>query len=238
VGDEAFFDAIFAYANHEDYKFKSAITEDFIDLMSEEIGEDMSWFFNPWLEQANHPIYHNEYYFFPLENDRWEVNFLANQTQSGGFFPMKLNILVGFEDFSDTTMYFMNLENNEEFRFEFDKKPIYLAFDFDNEIVLKQATLILSTPEAKALSETALLSNYPNPASAETTISFQLEKAGQVEIELFDITGKRIKEISNGFMNNGSHRLSMDVQGLNPGIYFYNLTSNGESVTGKMVVQH
>jgi aminopeptidase N len=239
VGDEAFFDAIYAYANDEEnYKFQSVVTEDFIETMSDEVGEDMSWFFNPWLEQANHPVYHNEYYFYPLEDGRWEVNFLVNQIQSDGFFPMKLNILVGFEDFSDTTLVFMNMENNEEFKFEFDKKPIYLAFDFNNEIVLKQASLILSAPDEKTLPETAFLSNYPNPANTETTISYQLEKAGEVSVELFDITGKRVKEIADGFMQNGSHSISLDVQDLNPGIYFYSLTSGGESVSGKMVVQH
>lgn len=238
VGDEAFFDAIHAYAtDEENFKHKTVITSDFIDKMSEEVGEDMSWFFEPWLEQENHPVYKNEYYFSPLGNGSWEVNFLASQVQDDGFFPMKLNIFIGFEDFSDTTVYFMNMENDESFQFEFEKKPIYITFDMPNEIVLKQATLILSAPEGKPLSESALLSNYPNPAAERTTISYQLQNAGKVSLDLFDLTGKSAGLLFEGYRQNGSHTFEVNTLDMESGIYFYRLTSGGETATGKMVVQ-
>jgi aminopeptidase N len=238
VGDDAFFDAIYGYAtDEEDFMHQSAVTEDFIDKMSEEVGEDMSWFFEPWLEQANHPIYQNEYYFFPLENGNWEVNFRAIQVQDDGFFPMKLNIFIGFEDFSDTTVYFNNMVNDEEFKFEFEKKPVYITFDMANQIVLKQASLILSAPEGKSLNETAMLSNYPNPCGGQTTISYQLTNGGETELALYDLTGKRVRLLHEGWQSNGSHTLTVDTQHLNPGIYFYSLNTAGETATGKLVVQ-
>ena len=39
--------------------------------MSESVGEDMGWYFYPWLEQANHPVYRNEYYFDKISEIRY-----------------------------------------------------------------------------------------------------------------------------------------------------------------------
>ena len=108
VGDSLFFEAIYNYATDTtNFKHKTAVTEDFIDKMSETIGEDMGWYFYPWLEQPNHPVYKNEYYFEQVGDDSWNVHFLANQIQTNApFFPMELNIYVAFTDLSDTTVRF------------------------------------------------------------------------------------------------------------------------------------
>ena len=238
VGDEKFFDAIYDYANDTNFKFKSVVTEDFIDKMSASVGEDVSWYFDPWIGQEGHPIYENEYYFDQVGDDQYKVVFTANQTQNETFFPMKLNLFIGFADFSDTTLYFMNMENDEEYTFTFDKEPVYIDFDQSNEIVLKRAGLILSTPEGENFAETALLSNYPNPAQESTTISYQLNNSGFARLELFNLTGKKVKDLFVGQQNSGVTTLNVSTAELKSGIYFYKLTIDGQSVVNKLVVQH
>ena len=238
VGDELFFNAIYEYATDvENFKFKSAVTADFIDKMSDVVGEDMGWYFYPWLEQANHPKYNNVYWFVNT-GVQWEVHFLANQTQNDPFFPMELNIYISFEDQTDTTLRFRNMVNEEEFVFAFDKEPIFLAFDMENEIVLKTATLVLSTTEYTQANKTALIKNMPNPASGETTILYNLGQSSWIALELFDLSGHKMKTIYEGNQTPGSHRVTLITSDLKSGVYLFKLTVDDKSYIKKMVVQH
>jgi len=240
VGDSLFFKAIKAYATDTvDFKFKSAVTEDFVDKMGEEVGEDMHWYFDPWLEEANHPVYDNEYYLAEQGNGNWKIYFLARQTQSDPeFFPMKLNIFVAFDDFSDTTIHFRNMNNSEEFVFEVEKKPIQVFFDLDNEIVLKQASLTVSTEEFRESAVGTLFENIPNPAQSQTTIRYQLSQSGRASLELYDLTGRKIKVLFAGQQSEGIHQIQFETASLQSGIYLYTLKINEQTFVKKMVVQH
>ena len=239
VGDSLFFDAIWDYANDTaNFKYKTVVTEDFIERMSESVDEDMSWYFEPWLEEPNHPIYENEYYFYTLDNDKWEVNFLAKQVQGGVYFPMKLNLHIGFDDFSDTMIYFVNMVNEEEFKFEFDHEPVFIAFDPENEIVLKSASLILSEEEIKLSDKPVTLQNHPNPAGNETTITYSIPQAGHIVLELFDLSGKKIQKIEAGHKTGGNHQVKLNTANLEAGVYLYTLKTDSNSIMRKMVIQH
>ena len=69
---------------------------------------------------------------------------------------------------------------------------------------------------------------YPNPCS--NYVSFNTsEHHGKIILELFDIQGRKVisKEIRD------SDKLNME--GLNRGIYFYNLIINGKRMNGKLI---
>lgn len=240
VGDSLFFAAIYNYATDTvNFKHKTVVTEDFVDKMSETVGEDMGWYFYPWLEQPNHPIYKNEYYFDQGEDDTWSVNFLAKQIQTDApFFPMELNIYVAFTDLSDTTLRFRNMENEESFVFWFNKEPVYLAFDLSNDIVLKQASLVLSTDETEMTSTTRLIGNLPNPANNETVISYYLEESGLSTIDLIDLSGRMVKQIRNEVQDAGPHQVNLKTDNLESGVYFYKLSVNGQNFVNKMIIRH
>ncbi len=238
VGDSLFFKAIKGYATDTaDFKYKSAVTQDFVDKMSSEVGEDMHWYFDPWLEEANHPVYENEYYFTEQGNGTWKVHFLTKQVQpEPDFFPMDLNIYVAFGDFTDTTFRFRNMNNNEQFVFEVEKEPLYLAFDIHNEIVLKQATLSVSTDEINK--ESYLFKNVPNPAQDHTTISYRLRQSQWVSLELYDLTGRLVKVLFEGQQKQGAHELLVQTSSLKSGIYLYAMKTNENTLVKKLVVQH
>lgn len=240
VGDSLFFKAIKAYATDTaDFKFKSAVTQDFVDKMSDEVGEDMHWYFDTWLEEPNHPIYENEYYFTAHEDGKWKVHFLANQVQGNPeFFPMELNIFVGFGDLSDTVFRFRNMNNNEEFVFDVEKEPIFLAFDEDEEIVLKQASLTVATAEIDEERESSLFENIPNPAQNQTTIRFHLSQSEWASLELYDLTGRLVKVLFSGQQKQGTQQLLLQTASLEAGVYLCTLKTNNRTFVKKMVVQH
>jgi photosystem II stability/assembly factor-like uncharacterized protein len=70
-----------------------------------------------------------------------------------------------------------------------------------------------------------LAQNYPNPFNPTTTISFSLEKAGHVELTVYNITGQKVVTLANREMNAGANKVVWDATHLASGIYFYRIAS-------------
>ena len=69
----------------------------------------------------------------------------------------------------------------------------------------------------------SLLQNYPNPFNPSTIIRFSLKSDSQVELVVFDVTGKRIETLIDQKMAAGYHTQSWDARQYGAGIYFYRL---------------
>jgi len=82
----------------------------------------------------------------------------------------------------------------------------------------------------------ALAQNYPNPAPGETTVSFSLPEKGYVELEVFDITGRKVDTLVAGELAEGEHEIAYSPA-LAPGVYLYRLTAGENSAVRKMVVR-
>lgn len=84
-----------------------------------------------------------------------------------------------------------------------------------------------------------LRQNFPNPFNPSTMISFSLAKAAEVNLSVFDMSGKTVAQLHNGkYLNAGVYEAEFDAakQGLNSGVYFYRLSVNGGSSVKKMVL--
>ncbi len=90
---------------------------------------------------------------------------------------------------------------------------------------------------------TVTLTNYPNPFSTKigTTINFSLKKHGFVELKIYDIKGRLIKQIINQKMKGGEHNVIWNGKDENnqccsSGIYLMNLKLNGVSKRTSKVI--
>ena len=81
-----------------------------------------------------------------------------------------------------------------------------------------------------------LQQNYPNPFNPVTQIKYELDRAGEVLLELFDIRGAKIKTLVNEQRPSGSHQYTFDGSQMSSGVYFYSMTTNGKSKTRKLVL--
>ncbi|KAA3617180.1 MAG: T9SS C-terminal target domain-containing protein [Calditrichaeota bacterium] len=81
-----------------------------------------------------------------------------------------------------------------------------------------------------------LIQNYPNPFNPITTISYNLPKADDVKIEIFDITGRRVKELSHGKQTAGTHSLQFDGSDLASGLYILKLQAGRYIASKKMLL--
>lgn len=78
--------------------------------------------------------------------------------------------------------------------------------------------------------------NYPNPFNPETNIKFSIPVASDVMIILYDISGREVKTLLNGYKNPGVYEIKINADGLSSGVYFYKMTANASSEIRKMVV--
>jgi hypothetical protein len=100
---------------------------------------------------------------------------------------------------------------------------------------LKDQTTAIS-PEIDR-TENQLIQNFPNPANEATTISFVLKTKAPVNISLFNISGKKIKELVNDDLTEGIHSLEFKKGSLPSGVYFYKMVSGNFSQTRKIIFQ-
>lgn len=238
--DENFFAAIHDYATDTvNFRYKNSVTEDFQTKLEESSGMDLEWFFSTWVKQPNHPIYANEYSFTDLGDGTWNANFLVNQVQSiPEFFPIPIELTIGFFDGSDTVVRVMNSENQEFFWFNFNKEPIDLYFDKDNEIVLKEASLLVGIDEENIGNKNFRLDqSYPNPANSSTTITYALADDAQISMELYDVSGKMVTNLIHEKKQRGTHSFTFDVSSFPPGIYYYTMHTGEFTATKKLIVQ-
>lgn len=102
-------------------------------------------------------------------------------------------------------------------------------------------TLTMATSEglpvaAKELpTEFALKQNYPNPFNPMTTVSFDLPKASDVELKIYNINGQEVASFS-GHYQAGTVDLTWDAAMHASGVYFYRLVAGNYSDTKKMVL--
>jgi hypothetical protein len=64
------------------------------------------------------------------------------------------------------------------------------------------------------------ISNFPNPFNPATTISYSIPSASNVNIALYDITGKKISDLINEMKSAGSYQTKFNANGLASGTYF------------------
>lgn len=68
-----------------------------------------------------------------------------------------------------------------------------------------------------------LFQNYPNPFNPVTTIKFQTAGDGQVKLVIFDILGREMRTLVNGFRRAGVYEAKFDASDFSSGVYFYKL---------------
>jgi hypothetical protein len=83
--------------------------------------------------------------------------------------------------------------------------------------------------------------NFPNPFNPSTVITYKLNKPAQVQLSIYDITGKEIRRLIDNFQSDGDYNIewnsNSDKNGnLASGLYFVRLNVGNESVSRKMVM--
>jgi len=83
--------------------------------------------------------------------------------------------------------------------------------------------------------------NYPNPFNPSTQFSYTLPESGNIELAIFDITGKMVYKFHDGFQRAGNHNIlwtgvNQNQKTVPSGVYLCQLKMESNMITKKMVV--
>jgi secreted PhoX family phosphatase len=100
-----------------------------------------------------------------------------------------------------------------------------------------KSTFIRSSHEYPGLSDSrVVIQVYPNPFQNDTKINIGLLEDGHVNIELYSLTGNKIKTINNSFLVSGDHLFELGPKDeLGYGVYFLRVTKDEEVITKRIV---
>ncbi|MDI6802650.1 MAG: T9SS type A sorting domain-containing protein [Bacteroidota bacterium] len=82
----------------------------------------------------------------------------------------------------------------------------------------------------------ALNQNYPNPFNPSTVINYQLATDNYTTLKVYNIIGKEVATLVNGYQTAGYHQVTFDGSQLSNGIYFYKLQSGNNVEVKKLTL--
>ncbi|MBK9460931.1 MAG: T9SS type A sorting domain-containing protein [Sphingobacteriales bacterium] len=77
---------------------------------------------------------------------------------------------------------------------------------------------------------------YPNPANDLINLSFDLKTAGNVAINIIDVTGKKVATIMNEEVSSGKHTKLFSTASLQNGIYYVQITEGTAISAHKLTI--
>ncbi len=160
------------------------------------------------------------------------ISFLGNsdQYEEGYALPLNLESQYGptISVLDDNTIFVNRIENNSA-----DNPGVYC------DLIDLSYFVPNSSEDVSPLTFSA--SNYPNPFNPETTISYNLTKAGVTKVEVFNLKGQLVKTLVNEVQAQGNQKViwrgnnNQDKQ-VSSGIYLYKIKNTGGVISGKMVL--
>ncbi len=88
------------------------------------------------------------------------------------------------------------------------------------------------------VSDNTSFSIFPNPAKKQANISYNLQQEANVEVNMYNINGRKITTLSNNLVSEGNHTQNLMLPVYTaPGIYIIQLIANGQSAVQRIVVE-
>jgi hypothetical protein len=113
-----------------------------------------------------------------------------------------------------------------------------IYFDFNPAIVTNTTTNTIVLPTTiEEIKLSNVVSVYPNPTEGRIKISFNAIKENEVNIALFDITGRKVNELTQNKKMSGTQLLDWNIGNVKSGIYFLSVKIGDKSYTNKIVVR-
>jgi hypothetical protein len=179
---------------------------------------------------------------FSLGPDIWTITFDPVQ-----YYSQATNGPVQGTSIQRIGMYFRDA-NGTNFGKDANGEDIYLdlstgspaAYNTDGSMFFGVTAGIaagVNSPQSSAM----VVRNAPNPMTTSTVFEYTVAGDQNVNLSIYDATGRLVKTIFNELQTSGKHYYNWigdDANGnsLGGGVYFYTLNSGAESVKGKLII--
>lgn len=206
---------------------------------------------NPALNQSHEPFFFNNQLFSTFQVNERGINYLETTLNKPG------EIWMTTIDRSPRTMWLLsefdstlNISEPEPYVGNNKVWVYYSAVKIDTtkpllkrhfqlrrcETPINQLSASKRLKENKLQIDYNLFQNYPNPFNPTTTIRFSIPKTEYVNLQVFDVLGKKIITLIDKEVPSGEHSVTFDAHNLSSGIYFYQLKTNNVVIHRKMIL--
>lgn len=212
----------------------------------EEYQEYYRYFTNsPTLNAGNDTIHAKGYitgtvideYGFPLEGVKIDASDFLNFLQ----------YYSNTEGYSDASGHFtiFNLARLEKLSFSKDgyqttklQQQIWpdSTVELEEAVVLYFANSINEKENPKSVQNYTLSQNYPNPFNAATTFNITLPFSDFIDVSVFDISSRLVRNLFHGYKNSGTYRITWNADNVASGIYIYTLQTSETIISKKCLL--
>ncbi len=227
LGDSTYFSILHTYL--ADFRFGTAVTSDLIDVASQVDHSDLSWFFDEWIYDEGYPIYSYSY-----QAPSNAITFYLMQNQSGApIFKMPVDFGV-YSGGQETVFSFSDSLRLQSVRFSFSSPIDSVVLDPGDKI-LKQMTAWTDSTLPK-LSSPASIAIFPNPFNGNAQIEYSCGSDSHVTIDVYDIIGRKVKSLDEGYQQAGAYIVTFNGEGLASGVYLFRIHAGSENETTKVLL--
>jgi hypothetical protein len=105
-----------------------------------------------------------------------------------------------------------------------------------NELLKTRGKSGLDSKKELLPTEYTLYQNYPNPFNPTTTIKYDLPNTSDVSLIIYDILGRKVKELFNSKQQAGRYEVQFNASNLASGVYIYRLIADKYMSSRKMIL--
>ena len=152
-----------------------------------------------------------------------------------------LSLSAEFDFCEDDYYYYYYDDCYEMFEMQFGITDIQdITLDFSMEMSYNGPLAIAGEIELQP-DEFRLYNAYPNPFNPTTTLKYEMGSAGPVFIDVFNVSGRKIRSLYNGIQSPGQHEIRWDARDdrgrqVSSGIYLFKVHVNGKQQTAKALL--
>jgi aminopeptidase N len=222
LGEELFKSICQTY--YQQYKYSNVTTTDFIQTCEEVGHTSLDTFFNQWLYYGGLPnLYLSWHQDGPL------LSFIIQQLQTETVYDLKLEIHI--QGFSRDSLLVVSCNRPvTEYQVSFSDPVQMVTLDPEDKVLQ-----VNNTPVYYLARHTALLKIYPHPVHKKAQILYQVDRAQQIRIEIWNILGERVAILKNEKQPGGLYHYIWDPVNLSSGTYLCILRA-GDQVDVKKIV--
>jgi len=238
VGDDKFYKILQNYLVSS-VAYAAASTEDFQKVAEETTGLKLDYFFKEWVYGEGYPKY--TYTYNPSETSK-ELKITIAQSSGTNpiVFSMPVDIKIVMADGSESLTTVFIDKATQEITFSKPQGAIsQVVFDAESKILKDVSENKVATAITGNEVETNLVNwnIYPNPADNQLVVSFGLSKQAEVEVEIFDKLGKKLKSEGIEILRFGTYTKQISLNEFSSGMFLVRLRINDQYFGKTLIVK-
>jgi aminopeptidase N len=244
VGDATFKSILQSYASDPLLAYGVATTSDFKRVCEDVSGLQLDTFFAQWVETGTGYPSYSMCSSWQAGIDGYHVRVSLHQIQTMpvsnvNVFEMPVELLVHTTG-GNVSVVVQNNQRDQNFDFVVANQPTSIDFD-PGKRILRTEMIGVGPCDATGTGplpiRTDIVGVYPNPASGRFAVEYVSDRAGDIELGVYDVAGRRVLVKTAARSEAGPSSEFFDSSRLPAGVYFVRLRApHGDAVTRKLVI--